>query len=51
MRCGSVAGYANKNYFIHKEGRKDFYKEPWYFGQMTREVAERLLGDTANPDG
>ena len=44
-------GYAAKYYFVHKNHEKDHEKEPWYFGDMTREEAEHLLGDNANPDG
>ena len=44
-------GYAAKYYFVHKNHEKDHEKEPWYFGDMTREEAEYLLGDNANPDG
>jgi len=51
MKCGNTTGYAAKYYFIHKDFDEDYKKEPWYFGDMTREEAEHLLGDNANPDG
>ena len=51
MRCGNTYGYASKYYFVHKEYDEDYKKEPWYFGDMSREEAVRLLEDTANPDG
>jgi hypothetical protein len=43
-------GYAAKYYFALKNAR-DFQKESWFFGEMTRQEAEDLLGDKANPDG
>ena len=53
VRSGLKEGYAAKYYFAMKntmEG-KEYEKEPWYFGGMTRAEAEDLLADTANPDG
>ena len=51
MKCGNTTGYAAKYYFVHKEYDEDYKKEPWFFGDMSREEAEHLLGDNANPDG
>ena len=51
MQCGSQTGYAAKYFFVHKDIKDDFKKEPWYFGEMSREAAEFLLGDNANPEG
>jgi len=51
VQCGRKIGFASKHYFVHKDAKKEFERKPWYFGDMTREDAERLLGDTANPDG
>ena len=51
MKSGRKEGFASKHYFVHKEAKKEYERKPWYFGDMTREDAERLLGDTANPDG
>ena len=44
-------GYAAKYHFVHKDYDEDYKKEPWYFGDMTREEAEHWLGDNANPNG
>ena len=30
---------------------KDYEKEPWYFGEMSREDAENFLENRANSDG
>ena len=51
MKCGNTTGYAAKYYFVHKDFDEDYKKEPWFFGDMTREEADHLLGDNANPDG
>ena len=40
-------GYAAKCNFIPN----DWKIEPWFFGEMTREETEHLLGSSANPDG
>ena len=44
-------GYAAKYYFADKDESEEYKKEPWYFGDMERQEAVELLGDTANPDG
>ena len=51
VECGKYEGFASKHYFVHKDTKDPWERKPWYFGDMTREDAERLLGDTANPDG
>ena len=51
VKSGRKEGFASKHYFVHREAKKEYERKPWYFGDMTREDAERLLGDTANPDG
>ena len=51
MKSGRKEGFASKHYFVHKDARKEYERKPWYFGDMTREDAERLLGHTANNDG
>ena len=51
MKYGNTYGYASKYYFVHKDYNEDYKKEPWYFGDMTREEAEHWLGDNANPNG
>lgn len=51
VKSGRKEGFASKHYFAHKDAKKEHERKSWYFGDMTREDAERLLGDTANPDG
>ena len=51
VKSGRKEGFASKHYFVHKDARKEYERKPWYFGDMTREDAERLLGHTANNDG
>ena len=51
VKCGHKEGFAAKYYFAPKAADKEYEKEPWYFGDMTREEAEDLLADPANPDG
>ena len=51
VKSGRREGFASKHYFVHKDARKEYERKPWYFGDMTREDAERLLGHTANNDG
>merc|ERR1711962_316279 len=51
VECGKYKGFASKHYFVHKDTKDPWERKPWYFGDMTREDAESLLGDTANPDG
>ena len=53
MKCKDKEGFAAKYYFVEKDYGQEcpYKKEPWYFGDMSREEAEHLLGDNANPDG
>ena len=51
LQCGNQIGFAAKYYFVHKDNTVDYKKEPWYFGEMSREEAEHLLGDNANSEG
>eukprot|EP00092_Neocalanus_flemingeri_P012532 GFUD01013507.1.p1 GENE.GFUD01013507.1~~GFUD01013507.1.p1 ORF type:complete len:510 (+),score=126.88 GFUD01013507.1:2-1531(+) len=45
-----VSGYASKYYFA-KAGSNGHSKEPWYFGDMSREDCQELLDHKANPEG
>ena len=51
VEVGKKSGYAAKYYFAEMGASEDHVYEPWYFGEMTREEAEQLLGNNANPDG
>ena len=51
VKCGTVEGFASKYFFAKRDALNDHEKEPWYFGDICREDAERFLKDPANPDG
>ena len=51
VKCGAVEGYASKYFFAKRDAATEKEKEPWYFGDICREDAERFLKDPANPDG
>ena len=51
VKCGRKEGFASKHYFVHRDPKEEYMRQPWYFGDMAREDAERLLGDRANLDG
>merc|ERR1711892_1580287 len=45
-----VTGYASRYYFS-KSGSGGHLKEPWHFGEMSREDCNELLDHKANPEG
>ena len=45
-----VTGYASKYYFA-QAGSTGHSKEPWFFGEMSREDCHELLDHKANPEG
>ena len=45
-----ITGYASKYYFAPL-GSKGHTKEPWFFGEMSREDCHELLDHKANPEG
>ena len=51
VKFGEAEGYASKYFFAKRGALKDYEKEPWYFGEMSREEAEHLLKPRANSDG
>ena len=44
-------GFAAKYHFDFNDRGDRSKMEPWYFGEMTREETEHLLGNNANSDG
>ena len=44
-------GFAAKYHFNSNDRGGRSKMEPWYFGEMTREETEHLLGNNANSDG
>ena len=51
MKSGKGEGYAAKYNFVKRHYNYEYEKEPWYFGDMTREDAEDFLRNRANSDG
>merc|ERR1719499_2402754 len=45
-----IIGYASRYYFA-MYGSHGYLKEPWYFGNLSREDCHELLGHKANPEG
>ena len=41
-------GFASKYHFVHKDASREYEKQPWYFGKMSRDDAENMLA--SNPD-
>jgi len=51
VKSGSFTGYAAKFYFVPANTKNDWEKQPWYFGDVSRDESEAMLKDMANPDG
>ena len=51
MKFGRDEGFAAKFNFVRSDAMNDYEKEPWYFGEMSREDAENFLENRANSDG
>ena len=51
VKKNNKSGYASRYYFAPKQTVMPHEKEPWYFGNITRNETNVMLRHELNPDG
>jgi len=51
VKKGNFTGFAAEYYFARNDVEHDYEKEPWFFGEVSRNDSTDLLNQDANPEG